>query len=677
MGRTTVHQPKLQRRLAAILMADVVGYCRLIGQDESGTLRRIKAAQREVIDPNISEYHGRIVRTIGDGLLIEYPSAVEAVGCAVAVQRMMAERNAEMPLDQRIELRVGVHQGDIVVDDDDIFGDGVNVAARLEPLSEAGGLCISGRVYEDLAGRFELPFQDGGERQLKNIARSVHVFCLGKKAIAEFRTVPSLEDGLNDRTDRLGWPETGLLAWLRKRLMPRAAIGLRPFRRARTPPSTAARTASTKFAIVMALLLFIAGAGAVYWRLRSTGPPALTHRLSIVVLPFTNLSNDPGQDYFADGITEDLTADLARIAGSFVIAPSTARAYKNVDPKRAGGELGVRYVLDGSMRRTDTMVRINAHLIDALTTAEIWSERFDGEWTKSMQLQDMITGRLARRLDLELTNEESRRAERDRPNDPDAVDLAMRGWAVLNQPYSREQLAQSRALFERALQIDPGLPKALIGLADALAMEVNYRWSEAPADQLRRAQDIIGRALSVSPNDPMAHFVKGEIQRAEGRNIEIAVDEYEAAIALNPSLAPAYGALGGAKIRVGRSAEAFAPLERAIQLSPRDPLLNIWYFYICHAHTHLAQFKATIDWCLRSIAVKPFWIAYADLAASYAWTERESEAKAAVAELRKMRPNYTVTQWLGDGNGWSDNPIFLAEFQRIAEGLRKAGLPEK
>jgi adenylate cyclase len=665
-----VHQPKLQRRLAAILMADVVGYSRLMGQDESGTLRRIKAARREVVDPNIAQYHGRVVRTIGDGLLIEYPSVVEAVGCAVAVQRTMAERNNEVPVDQRIELRIGVQQGDIVIDDQDICGDGVNVAARLESLSESGGICISGRVYEDLAGRLELPFEDGGEQQLKNIARSVHVFRLGKKAIAELRTVPSLEDIPNDPAGFLQWSQTGLLAWLRRRLMPWAAIRLRPFRRSRTPPWT-------KVASLISLLLFIAGAGAVYWRFHSSGPVASAHRLSIVVLPFTNLSDDPGQDYFADGITEDLTADLARIAGSFVIAPSTARAYKKVDPKRVGSELGVRYVLDGSVRRTETMVRINAHLTDAQTAAEIWSERFDGEWTRSMHLQDIITGRLARRLDLELTNEESRRAEIDRPNSPDAVDLAMRGWAVLNQPYSREQLAQSRALFEHALQIEPGLPKALIGLADALATEVNYRWSDAPADQLRRAEDTIGRVLSVSPSDAMAHFVKGEIQRAKGRNIEIAVGEYEAAIALNPSLAQAYGALGGAKIRVGRSAEAFEPLEKAIQLSPRDPLLNTWYFYICHAHTHLAQFEATIDWCLRSIAVKPFWIAYADLAASYAWIGRVSEAQGAVAELRKMKSNYTVTQWLDDGNGWSDNAIFLAEFRRIAEGLRKAGLPEK
>src|ERR1700742_1679313 len=253
-------------------MADVVGYCRLIGQDEQGTLRRIKAAQRDVVGPNIAEYHGRVVRTIGDGLLIEYPSVVEAVGCAVAVQRTMAERNAEVPPDQRIELRIGVHQGDIVIDDQDIFGDGVNVAARLEPLSEPGGVCISGRVYEDLAGRLELPFEDGGEQQLKNIARSVHVFCLGKKAIAELGTIPSLEDGPNHPAGSLERRQTGLLAWLRRRLRPWAAIRPRPFRRVRTPPWTTPLNA--RLAALISLLLFVAGAGAVYWHLHSAGPLA-------------------------------------------------------------------------------------------------------------------------------------------------------------------------------------------------------------------------------------------------------------------------------------------------------------------------------------------------------------------------------------------------------------------
>jgi adenylate cyclase len=481
----------------------------------------------------------------------------------------------------------------------------------------------------------DVSFEDMGEQQLKNIGRPIRVY----------RVVPNGPAGV------LGKKSSGFLSRQWK------VIGLR-------------RAGMALVALLLAALL-----GAAYLRFQQPqSSPA--QRLSMVVLPFKNLSNEPEQEYFAEGITDDLTADLSRIEDSFVIAPSTARTYKDADPKRVGQELGVRYLLDGSVRRTGSTVRINARLVDTRTGGEIWSDRFDGDWTKSMQLQDIITGRLARRLDLELINQESRRAELARSDTPDAVDLAMRGWAILNQPYSREQLAQSRGLFEQALQIDSGLPKALVGLADALAIEVNYRWTDKPADQLQRAEDAIGRVLSMFPDDAMAHFVKGEIQRARGRNVEVAVSAYEAAIALNPSLAPAYGALGAAKIRVGHSAEAFAPLQMAIKLSPRDPLLNIWYFYIGHAYTHLGQFDPAIEWCRQSIAVKPFWIAYADLAASYAWTGRQSEAQAAVAELQRMRPDYTVARWLEDGNGWSDNTVFLTEFQRIGEGLRKAGLPE-
>jgi TolB-like protein/Tfp pilus assembly protein PilF len=427
-------------------------------------------------------------------------------------------------------------------------------------------------------------------------------------------------------------------------------------------------------ALLILLLLFVTGAGLGYWYFGPRPLQPLAHRLSIIVLPFTNLSNEPEQEYFAEAVADDLTTDLSRIEDSFVIAPSTAKAYKGMDPRRVGSELGVRYVLDGSLRRTESRVRVSVLLIDARTGAQIWSERFDSDWSKSMQLQDLITGQLARRLDLELINQESRDAEFARPNNPSAVDLAMRGWAVLNQPYSHEQLAQARTFFERALQIDPALPKALIGLADTLAMDVNFRWSDAPADHLRRADDAIGRALSVVPNNAMAHFVKGEIQRARGRNLE-AVGEYEAATSINSSFAPAYGGFGSVQIRLGRSTEAFAPLQMAIRLSPRDPLLNTWYFYICHAHTHLGQYDAAIDWCRRSVAVQPFWIAFVDLAAANALLGRESQAQEAVSELRKLRPDYTVARWMQDGKGWSDNPVFLAEFQRIADGLRKAGLP--
>lgn len=522
----------------------------------------------------------------------------------------------------------------MIVEGEDRHGEGVNIAARLQQLAEPGGIAVSRTVVDHVKHKLTLGFRPLGEQHLKNIAEPVGVFLLGPKA-------------------NIG--RAGVWRWSLRRGGRRAGA-----------------------ALAALLLLLGAGGGVAYWRLDSDEQQP-DHRLSIVVLPLVNLGNDPEEEYFAEGVTNDLTTDLSRISGSFVIAPSTARTYKGTElaPKRIGRELGVRYILDGSLRRTENRLRINAQLIDTRTGATIWSDRFDGDWTRSMQLQDMVTGRLARRLDLELTKEESRRGEVERPNSPDALDLAMRAWSVLNQPYSSEQLAQSRALFERALQIDAELPKALVGLSQVLAMEVNFRWSAAPAEQLRRADDAVTKVLSMFPNDAMAHFVKGEIQRAAGRNYEAAINEYEAAITINPSLAPAYGALGGAKIRAGRSAEAFAPLQTAVRLSPRDPLLNIWYFYICHAHTHLGQDDAAIEWCRRLVAVRPFWIAYADLAAAYARIGREGEAQAAVVDLRKMMPNYTVERWLKDGNGWSDNSVFLTEFQQIAEGLLKAGLPER
>ena len=641
---------RVERRLSAILAADVAGYSRLMHNDEEATHAKLSALLTEAVQPAIAEHGGHIVKNTGDGFLAEFPSAVEAVRAAMQFQTSIHELTIGDVEDRRIAFRVGINIGDVIVEPHDIFGDGVNIAARLEGVAEPGGICISSSAYDQVQGKVGVEFGDLGEQNLKNIARPVRVYRM-RPCNAATRPQASL---LHRDTPQIGW-FPNMFGGFPIRLWP------------------ALRARRARMALVIALLFVLSG-GVAYWYMHQGEPQPLNHRLSIVVLPFTNLSNASEQEYFAEGITDDLSADLSRIEDSFVIAPSTARAYKNVDPKRVGRELGVRYILDGSLRRTDALVRINARLIDARTGAEIWSERVDGDWSKSMQLQDIITGRLARRLDLELTNQESRDAEVMRPNNPDAVDLTMRGWAVLNQPYSREQLSQSRALFERALQIDPGFPKALVGLAETLAMEVNYRY--APADRLRRAENAVGQVLSKFPSDAMAHFVKGEILRAGGRNVEAAVGEYEAAIAINPSLAPAHGALGAAKIRVGRSAEAFAPLQMAIQLSPRDPLLSTWYFYIGHAHSHLGHHEEAIDWCRRSIAVQPLWIAYADLAAAHALTGHEREAHAAVAELRRLRPNYTVTEWLQDGKGWSDNAVFLAEFQRIAEGLRKAGLPE-
>ena len=621
-------EERAPRHLAAILAADVVGYSRLMEQDEAGTFERLRTHRKELFEPEIAKHQGRIFKLMGDGLLAEFGSVVDAVACAVALQRAMAERNAGLAKECRIDIRIGINLGDVIVEGDDRHGDGVNIAARLQQLAEPGGIAVSRTVVDHVKHKLALAFESLGEQRLKNISEPVGAYRVADRASAGARHIIM----------RLG----------RRR----------------------ARLAAA------AMLLLVASVGAAFWYVHARLEHP-THRLSIVVLPFTNLSNDPEQGYFADAITNDLTTDLSRIDDSFVIAPNTARAYKgrNLSAKQIGRELNVRYILDGSLRRTENQVRINAQLIDTETEAAIWSDRFDGDWTRSMQLQDEITGRLARRLDLELTNAEIRRAESEHPNDPDAVDLTMRGWSVLNQPYSREQLAQSRALFEQALHINPDLPKALVGLAQTLAIQVNYRWSPAPTEQLAQADAAITRVLSASPNDATAHFVKGEILRGGGKDFESAIREYETAISINPSLAPAYASLGNAKIRAGRAEEAFSPLQTAIRLSPRDPLLNIWYFNICHAYTHLGQDDEAIEWCRRSVAISPFWISYVDLASAYAWTGHNAEAHAAVAELLKLTPNYTVDRWAHAG--FSDNPVFLAQYQRIIEGLRKAGLPEK
>jgi adenylate cyclase len=335
------------RRLAAILAADVVGYSRLMGADEEGTHERLMAHRRELVDPKIGEHSGRIVKTTGDGMLAEFPSVVDAVRCAAEVQRAMIDREAGLPEDRRIRFRIGINLGDVIVDGDDIFGDGVNVAARLEALSDPGGLCISRMVRDQIRDKLPYAFEDRGEQSVRNIARPVRVYALRPEAVAALQA-------------------------------------------SNVPPAT------------------------------SIPQRAVAPRLSIVVLPFTNLSNDPEQEYFADGITEDLTTDLSRITGSFVIARSTAFTYKGkpIDAKQIGRELGVRYLLEGSVRRSGQQVRVNAQLLDAETGAHLWAERFDREVGDLFDLQNEITGRIAGTVGSELVIVEAGRST----DHPDALD---------------------------------------------------------------------------------------------------------------------------------------------------------------------------------------------------------------------------------------------------------------
>jgi TolB-like protein/Flp pilus assembly protein TadD len=401
-------------------------------------------------------------------------------------------------------------------------------------------------------------------------------------------------------------------------------------------------------------------------------------RLSIVVLPFTNMSGDPNQDYVADSITEDLTTDLSRLAGSLVISRNTAFTYKGkvVDARQIGRELGVRYVLEGSVRRMGRGVRINAQLVDAGTGAHLWAEQIDADQgARATPQGDFgIASRLARALSVELVNVEGRRAPR---TNPDAIDLVMRGWALLNAGPNREDVQNAVALFEAALRIDPDNVQANVGLAQSLIHIYRSRWDPERARVLARADDAATRATAVAPDHAQAQSVKAEILGLQKR-FDAALATYDRAIALDRNLTTAHVGRARHLIVSGRAADAVASVERAIRLSPRDPDLYLWYYVVCHAHTHLARDAATIEWCLKSIGTgKIFWHAWVDLASAYAWRGQTAEAAAAVAEILKLRPGLTVQQMVEDAWMGSDNATFRKEYQRIAEGVRKAGLPER
>src|SRR5215472_2217690 len=448
------------RRLAAILAADVAGYSRLMGADEEGTHERLKAHRRELVDPKIGEHRGRIVKTTGDGLLAEFPSVVDAVRCAAEVQRGMRDREPDLADERRIRFRIGINLGDVIAEGNDIFGDGVNVAARLEALAEPGGICVSGTVHDQIRDKLPYPLEDRGEQNVKNIARPVRVYALRPEAIADL-------------------PATGPPFQVRRR-------------RSRAPAAIGT--------VAAAAMLIIGGGAWWLWpaakhapapaapALASIAQPPVAPRLSIVVLPFANLSSDPEQQYFADGSTEDVTTDLSRIANSFVISRNTAFTYRNkpVDTKQIGRELGVRYVLEGSVRRSANKVRVNAQLIDAESDAHLWAEQFDGDIGDLFALQNEITSRIAIALNLELTSREATRSTEQ----PDALDFILRGraayWDWKGPPPSRDRLAETTSLFERALALDPRSVDAESWVAYVLWLRVGSGSSESPAADLQR-----------------------------------------------------------------------------------------------------------------------------------------------------------------------------------------------
>jgi TolB-like protein len=581
-------EARVERRLAAILATDVAGYSRLMGADEEGTLARLKAHRSALVDPKVNEHHGRIVKTTGDGLLVEFASVVDAVRCALEVQRGMVERNIDIPQEKRIEFRIGINVGDIIIDGSDIFGDGVNVAARLEGLAEPGGIFVSSRVQEDVQGRIDVTFEDAGEQRLKNIARSVRVY-------------------------RVRMNEA------------------------------AAKTA-----------------------------PALPDKPSIAVLPFTNMSGDPEQEYFADGMVEDIITALSRFRHLFVIARNSSFTYKGraVDIKQVGRELGVRYVLEGSVRKAGNHVRISGQLIDALTGAHLWADRFDGTLEGLFDLQDQITASVVGAITPKLEQAEIERAKRKPTESLDAYDYFLRGMASFYQ-MSKETQSEALRLFHKAIEIDPNFASAHGMAAWCYAHRKSNGWMIDGLQEAAETTRLARRAVELGRDDAVALSSGGFALAYVAGDLDGAAF-VESALVLNPNLASAWYLSGRAKVWLGEPEVAIEHLAHAMRLSPLDPLM----FGLLHttglAHFLAGRYEEALLWEGKALRERPnFLPSLRIVAASNALAGRPDEAQKAVTRLREIDPTMRISNLKNYAPGSRPE-----NFARYTEGLRKAGLPE-
>ena len=621
------------RKLAAILVSDVVGYSRLAGADEDRILARLRTLRSDVIDPIISVHHGRIVKRTGDGAIVEFRSVVDAVRCAIEVQTAMVERNAEVPAEKRIEFRLGVHLGDVVEEGDgDLMGDGVNIAARLQSVAKPGTICLSEDAYRQVKSRLDLKVSDLGATPLKNIAEPVRVYSLEVGQPAQARSVPS------------AMPADSV-----KSSASKGRLGFRPL--------------AAGFA---ALFLLVAASGWFLLMGRSVKPAQAAH-LSVVVLPFANLSGDPAQDYFADGVTENVTTDLSRIRGSFVIARNTAFTYKgkSIDAKEVGKELGVRYVLEGSVQRDQNRVRVNAQLIDAESGAHMWADRFEADTADLFKLQDQVVAQLANALRYELGMAEATKAAGTQ--NPDAIDLTMRGWAVMPHSMpSKDEADAARPFFEQALKIDPNNSEALAGKAQTNLFEYIYA-PRADADYDATILGPADRAIVLDRSNIYAYRVKGQYLAVSGRP-EDAVRALDAGLAVDPNAAGLLAMRSSPKDYLRRFEEAKSDIQQAMLLSPRDPAMSQWFNLRADTELGLGRFdealedvKKAVDGGYRNI------YSYINLAAAHALKGELDEAKAAMAEARRLKPDLSI-KWL-----MKHKPVLQFAF----DGLRKSGMPEE
>jgi adenylate cyclase len=625
------------RKIAAILVADVVGYSRLAGADEDRTLARLRGLRSDLIDPTIVVHHGRVVKRTGDGLIVEFRSVVDAVRCAIEVQNAMAVRNAGVPADQRIDFRVGIHLGDVVEESDgDLMGDGVNIAARLEGIAKPGAICLSEDAYRQVKGRLDVAASDLGPTQLKNIAEPIRVYSLqvGAPAVAK--------------------PES-------------AATASAPKQRSMLAPLIAG----------IAALILVAGGIWYFLAGNRTAPviataPAEAAHLSIVVLPFANLSGDASQDYFADGVTDNLTTELSRIRNSFVIARNTAFTFKgkSIDAKQIGKELGVRYVLEGSVQRDQNRVRVNAQLVDAETGAHLWAERFEEDVADLFKLQDQVVARLGNALGFELVKAEAGRSVRSK--NPDATDLDQRGWALVWQaipqpmPQKQNTYLAARSLFDQALKIDGDDADALAG--EALTYDVEYAFfpSSVATDYETKIIGQADRAIALAPQTEEAYYAKSQYLAMTHRADE-ALRAAEAGLAVNPNSARLYGVRGAAEIYLGRFEPGISDEQQSMRLSPRDPIIGLRHLELGAAELGLGHFDAAAEEYHKAIDTGFVnYLPYVELAIAHSLEGKPEEAKTALAEARRLNPKLTI-QWMKDH---SLPP-------RDLETLRKVGLPEE
>jgi len=552
------------RRLAAILAADIAGYSRLIGTDEEGTLRRIRSIRAEVVDPKIASHHGRLVKTTGDGLLVEFASVVDAVRCASEMQQALAVRDAEMGVAERIEFRIGINVGDVVVEDGDIFGDGVNVAARLEALAEPGGICVSARVWEDVAGRLDLTFVDMGEQELKNIGRPVWVYRVTPRGSQE---------------------------------KPKA----RP----------------------------IGGAPAL----------ALPDQPSIAVLPFKNLTGDPEQEYFADGMVEEVITTLSRVRWLFVIARNSSFAYKGqpADVKRVGRELGVRYVLEGSVRKGGGRVRITAQLIDAENGAHLWADHFDGSLEDVFELQDSVAISTAGVIEPALQAAEARRSANRPTNDLTAYDLYLRALPIFAS-VAKERIREALALLDQAIARDSHYGPALALAAMCITQLHLNGWAESLDEGRDQGLDYAHRAVRTAGNDPFVLASAAVVFGYFGEDIDAAIELADRSLTANPSSAYGWFWSGVLRMYAGQYDTAIKQIEKSLRLNPLDrmaaPLTAIGgaLFFKREFESALAKLHA-------SIQERPgFAMSYRLLAACHAHMGQFEPARAALERLRALTP---------------------------------------